>query len=94
LYERLVAYGGKGVSVRQLGGNRAGEMRIARFLHNPKVAVGEMMTAALERNLRPGRWRMCWRYRTLRLCAWMRKARVCPFIPSLRVDATRGRSLA
>jgi len=33
LYERLVAYGGKGVSVRQLGGNRAGEMRIARFLH-------------------------------------------------------------
>ena len=49
MYERLVAYGGKGVSVRQLGGNRAGEMRIARFLHNPKVAVGEMMTAALER---------------------------------------------
>jgi hypothetical protein len=27
LYERLVAYGGKGVSVRQLGGNRAGEKR-------------------------------------------------------------------
>jgi hypothetical protein len=49
LVERLVAYGGKGVSVRQLGGNRAGEMRIARFLHNPKVTVGEMMSAALER---------------------------------------------
>lgn len=49
MVERLVAYGGKGVSVRQLGGNRAGEMRIARFLHNPKVTVGEMMSAALER---------------------------------------------
>jgi hypothetical protein len=50
LVERLVAYGGKGVSVRQLGGNRAGEMRIARFLHNPKVTVGEMMSAALARS--------------------------------------------
>lgn len=47
--ERLVAYGGKGVSVRQLGGNRAGEMRITRFLHNPKVTLGEMMTTALAR---------------------------------------------
>jgi len=49
LYERLVAYGGKGVSVRQLGGNRAGEMRITRFLHNPRVKVGEMMSLALGR---------------------------------------------
>jgi len=32
LYERLVAHGGKGVSVSGLGGNRAGEMRITRFL--------------------------------------------------------------
>src|SRR5271157_4907136 len=37
LCERLVAHGGKGVSVSRLGGDRAGEMRIARFLHNPKV---------------------------------------------------------
>jgi len=49
LCERLVAYGGKGVSVRQLGANRAGEMRIARFLHNPKVRVSEMLSAALAR---------------------------------------------
>lgn len=49
LCERLVGYGGKGVSVRQLGGNRAGEMRVARFLHNPKVTVGEMASAALAR---------------------------------------------
>jgi Transposase DDE domain len=49
LYEQLVAYGGKGVSVRQLGGNRAGEMRITRFLHNPKVTVAEMMSTASAR---------------------------------------------
>jgi hypothetical protein len=47
--ERLVANGGKGVSVRRLGGNRAGEMRITRFLHNPKVKLGEMMSRALAR---------------------------------------------
>jgi hypothetical protein len=49
LAERLVANGGKGVSVRRLGGNRAGEMRITRFLHNPKVKLGEMMSTALAR---------------------------------------------
>jgi hypothetical protein len=49
LYERLVAHGGKGVSVRGLGGDRAGEMRIARFLHNPKVTLGEMTSTALAR---------------------------------------------
>jgi Transposase DDE domain len=46
LYERLIAHGGKGVSVRQLGGNRAGEMRITRFLHNPKVNTGEIISTA------------------------------------------------
>jgi hypothetical protein len=49
LCERLIAQGGKGVSVRQLGGDRAGEMRITRFLHNPKVGIGEMMSTALAR---------------------------------------------
>jgi hypothetical protein len=49
LYRRLVAHGGDGVSVRRLGGSRAGEMRITRFLHNPKVTPGEMMSAALAR---------------------------------------------
>jgi hypothetical protein len=38
-----------GVSVRRLGGARAGEMRITRFLHNPKVTPGEMMSTALAR---------------------------------------------
>jgi hypothetical protein len=49
LCERLVAHGGRGVSVRLLGGGRAGEMRITRFLHNPKVTVSEMTSAARER---------------------------------------------
>jgi hypothetical protein len=46
LCERLVAHGGKGVSVRRLGGDRAGEIRITRFLHNEKVTVGEMLSQA------------------------------------------------
>jgi Transposase DDE domain len=49
LYERLVAHGGQGVSVRLLGGGRAGEMRITRFLHNPKVTLSKMMSAARAR---------------------------------------------
>jgi hypothetical protein len=35
--------------VRQLGGGRAGEMRIARFLHNPRVTEEEMLSTALAR---------------------------------------------
>ena len=49
MFERLVAHGGKGVSVRGLGGGRAGEMRIGRFLHNPKVTTDEMMRTAQAR---------------------------------------------
>lgn len=49
MYERLVAHGGKGISVRRLGGDRAGEMRIARFLHNPKVTLSEMISTARAR---------------------------------------------
>lgn len=47
--ERLVAHGGKGVSVRGLGGDRAGEMRITRFLHNPRVTIDEMVGTARAR---------------------------------------------
>jgi len=42
-----VGYGGRGVSVRQLGIGRAGEIRVFRFLHNPRVKVGEMLSMAL-----------------------------------------------
>jgi hypothetical protein len=46
LHGRLATHGGKGLSVRQLGGGRAGEMRIIRFLHNPKVTVSEMVATS------------------------------------------------
>jgi Transposase DDE domain len=49
LHGRLATHGGKGISVRQLGGGRAGEMRITRFLHNPKVTVSEMVATAKAR---------------------------------------------
>ena len=50
LHERLVAHGGRGVSVRGLGGDRAGEMRITRFLHNPSVTAAAMMETAIARS--------------------------------------------
>lgn len=49
LHERLVACGGQGISVRRLGGNRAGEMRLTRFLRNKEVTPGEMAASAAER---------------------------------------------
>lgn len=35
--------------VRRLGGDRAGEMRITRFLRNPSVSIGEMLETAAAR---------------------------------------------
>jgi hypothetical protein len=49
LLRRLTDLGGKGVSVRGLGGKRSGEMRIGRFLHNPKVTATEMAATAKAR---------------------------------------------
>jgi hypothetical protein len=44
-----VACGGRGTSVRQLGGDRAGEMRITRFLHDPRVTAREILNTASAR---------------------------------------------
>jgi Transposase DDE domain len=45
-----VAQGARGgVRVRRLGGNRAGEMRITRFLRNPAVTQDEMIATAFGR---------------------------------------------
>jgi Transposase DDE domain len=49
LYGQLMVHGGRQVSVRLLGGGRAGEMRINRFLHNRKVTTAEMIGTARER---------------------------------------------
>ena len=39
LHSRLVEVGSRGISVRSVGGNRAGEVRFGRFLRNKKVTV-------------------------------------------------------
>jgi hypothetical protein len=49
LHERLVENGGLGVRVRRLGRDRAGEIRITRFLRNPAVTVAEMVATAAAR---------------------------------------------
>jgi hypothetical protein len=46
LLARLVTVGQAGVRVRCLGGNRAGEVRIGRFLRNRRVTPKEMMATA------------------------------------------------
>lgn len=46
LHTRLVEVGGGGVRVRRLGGTRAGEMRITRFLRIPAVSVEEIVAGA------------------------------------------------
>src|SRR3954467_7059713 len=47
LQDRLLETAQKGVQVRTLGGNRANEMRIRRFLHNAAVMPEEMIETAL-----------------------------------------------
>jgi len=49
LHARLVESGGDGVRVRRLGGNRAGEIRITRFLRNAAVTVEEIIASASAR---------------------------------------------
>jgi hypothetical protein len=46
LLNRLVGFGQSGISLRDLGGGRAGELRFQRFLHNPRVTPAEMVAAA------------------------------------------------
>ena len=46
LHERLVRHGPRGISIRRLGGNRAGEVRIGRFLRNDKVTVKKIVEQA------------------------------------------------
>jgi len=41
--------GGQGISVRKLGGDRKGEIRITRFLRNGRVSMAEMLAEASRR---------------------------------------------
>lgn len=47
LLDRLLDVGRQGIQVRGLGGDRAKEMKIRRFLHNPAVTPDEMIETAL-----------------------------------------------
>lgn len=49
LLERLVASSGRGIRVRRLGGNRAGEIRLTRFLRNEAVTPAAMVAEASAR---------------------------------------------
>ena len=44
-----MAVGQRGIAVRALGGNRAGEMRLTRLLRNPKVSVEKIVEHARAR---------------------------------------------
>ncbi len=46
LHGRLVEVGPRGISVRSVGGNRAGEVRFGRFLRNEKVTVKKIVEKA------------------------------------------------
>lgn len=46
---RLIEAGQGGVRIRPLGGNRAGEVGIGRFLHNPRVTPHEIVSTACAR---------------------------------------------
>lgn len=46
LLGRLLEQGGRAIRVRPLGGDRAGEIRLTRFLRNAAVSVGEMVAEA------------------------------------------------
>jgi hypothetical protein len=49
LLARLVSVGQSGISVRRVGGSRAGEMRFTRFLRNLRVSPNEMVATARAR---------------------------------------------
>ena len=46
LHARLVEVGGRGLRVRRLGGDRAGEIRLTRLLRNDAVTIEEMVAEA------------------------------------------------
>jgi hypothetical protein len=48
LHGRLVARGAEGVRIRRLGGDRAGEIRVTRFLRNEAVTCQEIFSFAGE----------------------------------------------
>ena len=46
MHARLVETGGRGIRIRRLGGTRAGEIRLTRFLRNAAVQPEAMVAQA------------------------------------------------
>jgi hypothetical protein len=90
LHARIVAHGGKGISVSQLGGGRTGEMQITRFLHNPKVTVSEMVTTASARTCTQARGRHVLAIQDTTALRVDEKGVGLSFHPLIAVDANEG----
>ena len=84
-----LSYGGRGV--RPAAGDRAGEMRITRFLHNPKVRLREMMSAARERTCAQVGGRHVLAIQDTSALRVDEKGVGLSFHPVIAVDAKRGR---
>lgn len=54
IHDRLVSHGPDGLSVRRLGGHRAGEIRIGRFLRNGKVSEDRIIKPVVATSSRVG----------------------------------------
>jgi hypothetical protein len=90
LHERLVAVGCRGVSVRRLGGCRAGEIRITRFLRNPAVSLEEMVETAAARTSRRVAGRHVLAIQDTTTVRAEAKGRCIALHPVIAVDAVEG----
>jgi hypothetical protein len=69
LLHRLPQVGQAGVRVRPLGGTRAGEVRLHRFLHNPRVTLARWWRAPAATPEAACKAATCWRSWTPQACA-------------------------
>lgn len=90
MHTRLVAVGSRGISVRRLGADRAGEMRITRFLHNPAVSLDEMVSVAAERTCSRVRGRHVLAIQDTTTVRAEAKGRCIALHPLIAVDAVEG----
>lgn len=90
LHERLVESGGSGVSVRRLGKDRAGELRITRFLRNAGVSVAEMVETAAARTQRLAAGRHILAIQDTTTVRSAAKGRCVALHPTIAADAIEG----
>lgn len=90
MHAQLVAVGGRGVSVRRLGRNRAGEIRITRFLRNDAVSIEEMVETASRRTCERVRGRHVLAVQDTTTVRAEDKGRCIALHPVIAVDAIEG----